>query len=199
MSGSPDKTKWKIAEALKSLLRKKSLSKITVQEIIDCADVARPTFYRHFRDKYDLVNWYFQKLCDRSFFLMGKSLTLREALTQKFAFLKSEQDFFTQAFRSEAQNSLVEYDYQCIHAFYTDYIRRALNGEMDRKLSFVLEMYCRGSIDMTAKWARDGMKQDPEEIVDGLILALPPVLSNQFEKLQKKSDNVTIDVKMMQM
>lgn len=30
MSGSPDKTKWKIAEALKSLLRKKSLSKITV-------------------------------------------------------------------------------------------------------------------------------------------------------------------------
>lgn len=196
MSRTPEKTSWMIAEALKELLQTKSLEHITVNEIIERADVSRPTFYRHFRDKYDLVNWYFQKLCDQSFLLMGKSLTLREALTKKFDFLKSEQNFFIAAFQSQEQNSLVEYDYACIYAFYEDYLKRQSGEMLTPNVQFVLEMYCRGSIDMTAKWAREGMKETPEQIVEGLILALPPILAEKFRGLtEKQSENVTVPAK----
>lgn len=193
MSRTPEKTRWMIAEALKELLKTKALEHITVNEIIEWADVSRPTFYRYFKDKYDLVNWYFRKLCDRSFFLMGKSLTLREALTRKFDYLKSEQNFFVAAFQSQEQNSLTEYDYECIYAFYTDYLRRQNGEELSKNVRFVLEMYCRGSIDMTARWARGGMKEEPEEIVEGLILALPKILEVKFRGLTQKNSQNRID------
>lgn len=51
------KTKTTLADSLKKLMNKKSLSKITVNEIITEANVNRKTFYYHFTDIYDLVRW----------------------------------------------------------------------------------------------------------------------------------------------
>lgn len=51
-------TKKMLAETLKSLLQKKSLSKITVSEIVNACQINRKTFYYHFTDIYDLLEWY---------------------------------------------------------------------------------------------------------------------------------------------
>lgn len=42
-------------EALQSLILEKGYDQVTVQEVIDRADVGRATFYAHFRDKDDLL------------------------------------------------------------------------------------------------------------------------------------------------
>lgn len=179
-----EKTPLKIAEAMKKLVKDSSIDRITVSEIIETADVSRPTFYRYFRDKYDLVNWYFQKLCDKSFMQMGVSMNLREALTKKFEFLRGEKDFFQAAFACESQNNLTEYDYACIYKFYSNYIRGEDGAEFTDEIEFLLRMYCRGSIAMTAEWARGGMKEEPGRIVDWLIEALPPKLHALFRNLE---------------
>ena len=44
---------------------------------------------------------------------------------------------------------------------------------MDDDTSFLLEMYCRGSIEMTARWAVGGMKRSPEDMVELLIESMP--------------------------
>ena len=46
-----------LAESLKELTIKQPIEKITIKEITDKAGVIRPTFYNHFQDKYELLEW----------------------------------------------------------------------------------------------------------------------------------------------
>jgi len=50
-----DRTRKLLQEALVSLILEKGYEKITVQNVIDCANVSRPTFYAHFQDMDDLL------------------------------------------------------------------------------------------------------------------------------------------------
>jgi AcrR family transcriptional regulator len=50
------RTQRTIHEALMSLLQEKRYDAITVQDIIDRADVGRSTFYAHYQDKEDLMS-----------------------------------------------------------------------------------------------------------------------------------------------
>ena len=156
-----EKMKYKLANGMKELLVHTPVDKITVKQIVDQCDVTRPTFYRHFKDKYDLINWYFDVLAQMSFKQMGISMTLREGLIKKFEFIKGEGQFFAAAFSSESQNCLMEYDYQCIYQFYCDIIHKQGADKIPEELEFLLRMYCRGSIAMTVEWATTGMKMSP--------------------------------------
>lgn len=46
-----------LAESFKELAKKHPIEKITIKEITDLAGVIRPTFYNHFQDKYELLEW----------------------------------------------------------------------------------------------------------------------------------------------
>ena len=52
-----DITKRAISASLKKILCEKNLSKITVQDIADDCGINRQTFYYHFQDIYDLMEW----------------------------------------------------------------------------------------------------------------------------------------------
>ncbi|NBK98862.1 MAG: TetR family transcriptional regulator [Erysipelotrichia bacterium] len=167
-----EQTKYKFTYALIELIKHKPLDKITVADISEKAKLTRQTFYRNFKDKFDLVNWYFEKLCMKSFKEMGISCTLKEGLIKKFTFIKSEREFFSEAFLYEDCNSIMQYDYECIYDFYRNVLMTKMEI-IEPDLDFLLRMYCRGSIEMTVEWVRKGMKQDIENIVDLLIEALP--------------------------
>lgn len=50
-------TKRKIADCVKSLIRHKEISRITIQDIMDETHMSRQSFYYHFKDIYDVLEW----------------------------------------------------------------------------------------------------------------------------------------------
>src|SRR5512135_3076549 len=59
------RTRQLLSEALIALMQEKRYEAITVQDIIDRADVGRSTFYAHYRDKDDLFATAFQVVMDK--------------------------------------------------------------------------------------------------------------------------------------
>lgn len=52
-------TKKMLADTLVSILKKKPLSKISISEIVSTCQINRKTFYYHFADIYELLEWHF--------------------------------------------------------------------------------------------------------------------------------------------
>lgn len=101
-------TKNALANAMKQLMAEKPFLKISVGDICERCGMNRKSFYYHFKDKYDLVNWIFQtefiealKVPD---YTSGWGL-----LADICQYLYSEKAFYNSALQYEGQNSFKEY------------------------------------------------------------------------------------------
>jgi AcrR family transcriptional regulator len=56
------KTRKLLQDALVDLVSEKGLESVTIQDILDRANVGRSTFYTHFQDKYELLHSCFEEL-----------------------------------------------------------------------------------------------------------------------------------------
>ena len=57
-----EKMKYRLARSMKECMKTMSVDNITVKQITENCGVTRQTFYRNFMDKFDLINWYFDKI-----------------------------------------------------------------------------------------------------------------------------------------
>ena len=177
-------SRYKLAEAMKVCMKSTSVENITVKQIVEEGGFSRQTFYRNFIDKYDLINWYFDRLLEQSFREMGSGETVREGYIRKFKYIKAERVFFTAAFKVDEQNNLKEHDFFMIYEFFCGLIRDKSGTLPDHNVRKILEMYCQAAIYMTVKWTLGGMKETEEELAELMIEALPLVLKDIFVSLK---------------
>ncbi|HFI0159449.1 dihydroxyacetone kinase transcriptional activator DhaS [Streptococcus suis] len=102
-------TKKKIAKAFKKQLSQKSFDKISVVDIMQEAGIRRQTFYNHFLDKYELLDWIFEtelqeQVTDNLTYISGVKL-----LDELLYYIESNQSFYQQLFETKGQNDFVSY------------------------------------------------------------------------------------------
>lgn len=179
-----EKTKYRLAYAMKECMETTSVENITVKQIAEKSHLTRQTFYRNFLDKYDLINWYFDKLLLKSFEHMGRGKTVYDALVKKFTYIQEEQTFFRAAFRYDEQNSLRQHDFELILEFYENMICEKTGKVPPKNIHCLLEMYCQSSIYMTIKWVSGELICSPEELALILVDGMPSKLVDIFMKLE---------------
>lgn len=184
-----EKTKYRLAESMKECMCHTPVDAITVRQITENCGLTRQTFYRNFMDKFDLINWYFDKLLIKSFEYMGQGKTVQEGLQLKFSYIAEEKEFFRAAFRYDRQNSLREHDFQLIFRFYQDLIQVKTGSPVSEDIRFLLEMYCHGSISMTIQWVLSGMQSTPEELSRLMVEAMPQKLIDLFASFGVLTEN----------
>lgn len=86
------KSRAAIYQAFTSLLNQKSYESLTVQEVIDLADVGRSTFYAHFESKEALLEEVCQDLFQHTFLEREEGRDLFEATAHIFQHFRKNQD-----------------------------------------------------------------------------------------------------------
>ncbi len=88
-----NKTKELLAQSLTELMVTTPLEKISVNDIVEHAGVGRNTFYYHFEDKFDLVNWYFQSGATQFLVTRGHYASWSTLLTDLEEYLLQNKTF----------------------------------------------------------------------------------------------------------
>ena len=99
-------TKRALEASLKHLLLQKPLNKITINDIAEDCGINRMTFYYHFKDIYDLVEWSCQEDASRA--LAGKKTyeTWQQGLLQIFQAVLDNKPFILNVYRSVSREQV---------------------------------------------------------------------------------------------
>ncbi len=98
-------TKKIIISAFHDLLKKNSINSISVASILEAAEVSKPTFYRYFYNKYDLLEqWMSQLLSPLNH--VREDYSWRDAMTDTLKAIDLEYSVFTRGFRSAEEYTL---------------------------------------------------------------------------------------------
>jgi probable dihydroxyacetone kinase regulator len=163
-------TKRALAAGLKELMKTKNFDKISVADIAGSCGLNRQTFYYHFQDKFDLVNWiYFNELIS----IVADGLTFENwdsQLCEILTIMKKDQSFFQTTLKSSGNDGFQKYLFRITREVLLDIIRRLAGNHLlsPDSLSFLAEFYTFGIVGIIVQWAQNGMQESPQEISKNL-------------------------------
>ena len=174
----PNRTKLDLADALKRLMLQKPFDKISVSDIAHACSVTRTTFYYHFKDKYDLMNWIYYTETVPFMSASYKVENWADGLRDLCYYMRENRTFYRNALNTTGQNSFQEYLYDYIHDLSMSVIESIEGAGFDeRKWDFISEFIATSFVGLIVRWANNGMKADPaayvshiKEIFDGSII-----------------------------
>ena len=165
-----DLTKTAIAESLRELMGEMPLSAVTVREITKRCGINRNTFYYHFRDKYDVINWVFHREVEEVLLPDAQPRDWGENLIRIGRCLMAHKMFYRGALKEVGQNSFTLCLLEYCQGLVAKLLRQAdtVGAIPEGDIRFVSQFYALALIGSVAKWARDGMNSDPERFVRDL-------------------------------
>ncbi len=108
-------TKKALASALKDLMDERSFAKISIGDICDKCEMNRKSFYYHFKDKYELLNWIFDTEC----FAITKHDDYERRVNAMLDFaryLYENRKFYRNALQVRGQNSFLDHFHELLGA-----------------------------------------------------------------------------------
>ena len=167
-------TKRALEASLKNLLLKKPLNKITINDIAKDCEINRMTFYYHFKDIYDLVEW--SCIEDARKALEGKKTydTWQQGFLQIFEAVLENKPFIMNVYHSVSREQVEIYLYKLTYDLLIGVIDEKSQGksirEEDKK--FIADFYKYAFVGLMLDWIRSDMKDNPKTIVDRLALLI---------------------------
>ncbi len=159
-----------LAAGFKELACIQPVEKITIKEITDRAGVIRPTFYNHFQDKYELLEWIIQRETLDPIRPLVQAGMIDEALTLIFTAIEREKEFYTRVSRLEGQNSFESIAKSCILTILLEIMKDHAVFRTPRNSwitpEHIAEYYAQSMTYMVMTWIKSGMTVPPKEMVE---------------------------------
>lgn len=169
-------TKMVIKESFVKILKQKPISKISIKEICDDADINRATFYAHYLDQYDLL----QQIENEIITDINRYLSSYDFKSEKdvpvdliekiLEYIRENSELFDLLLNS---NGDMQFQQEITNIIGQQHFSSMLesNSLSKEDSEYIFHFLASGSVGVIQKWLKDGMKKSPKEMAV-LILRL---------------------------
>lgn len=165
-------TKKALVDAFKQIMQEKPFDKISVSDITNACHLNRQTFYYHFEDKYDLMNWlYYQEI----FLPLVENLNhqnYQKSFEEMFAKMLTEKEIYQNALSMSSDFGFKQY----LHSILEQLITMIFDSNQSTRNELIynldIQFYTHGLMGIILDWVNQGMKIKPAELaseMDNLI------------------------------
>ena len=167
-------TKRALEASLKHLLLKKPLDKITINDIAEDCGINRMTFYYHFKDIYDLIEWSCVEDAARALEDKKTYDTWQQGFLQIFEAVLANKPFIMNVYHSVSREQVELYLYKLTFNLLIGVIEEKAAGMAvsDEDKKFIADFYKYAFVGIMLEWIRGGMKEDPKGIVEHLSILI---------------------------
>ena len=180
-------TKDFLAESFVELVEKRPVTKITITDITDNCEYSQPTFYNHFKDKYDLIAWIARKNAQEIITENDDpEAEPKKIITGIIAsFIASMKEHQKVMFNIVSHILSDENFYRQIANVYVDVIwekmkEKAPGNQLPEDVYRVLQTYFYGISIQVDHWLIDGMPYPEEELKSTIQDTIPEKLKTRI-------------------
>ena len=179
-------TKRALEASLKNLLLKKPLDKITINDITEDCGINRMTFYYHFKDIYDLIEWCCVEDAKKA--LEGKKTydTWQQGFLQIFEAVLDNKPFILNVYHSVSREQVEIYLYKLTYDLLIGVVEEKSEGmnvrEEDKR--FIADFYKYAFVGLMLDWVRHDMKGDPHRIIEDLSVVMHGNVAAALERFK---------------
>lgn len=184
----PNTTKPALEASLKKLLLSKPIDKITINDLTSDCGISRMSFYYHFKDIYDLVEWVCVEDGKRA--LQDKKTydTWQEGLLQIFEAVMENKPFILNVYRNVSREKIESYlhklTYELIEGVVEEKSKETSLAKEDKR--FIAEFYKYGFVGVMLDWIDRGMRDDYKMIVEKMSVTLHGTVANSISNFLSK-------------
>lgn len=162
-------TKRALAKSLKELCQYRNFEKISINDLTNNCNLNRQTFYYHFQDKYDLLQWLYY---DELFVDIENIITFSnwdQCLLKVLKKIYQEKDFYISTINTNEQ-----YFYQDLYnlsqkCFYDAITKLDTSNTVSiQEKNFFSEFYAYGISGTVLQWIKTNMKIPPQKLAHDL-------------------------------
>lgn len=167
-------TKKALEASLKTLLMKKPLDKITISEIADGCGINRMTFYYHFKDIYDLVEWCLVEDAAKTLGDKKTYSTWQQGFLQIFEHVQENKPLMMNVYNSISREQVERYLYKLSYDLLINVVEEQAEGisVSDKDKHFIADVYKYVFVGLVLDWIKNGMLEDPKRIIERLDILI---------------------------
>ena len=170
-----------LADSFRELAEAKAIDKITIKDITDNCGYSSATFYRQFRDKYDLIAWAYSRDLERIMEHVGvDETTWNQTLVDGARYYAEHKEYLanllnhTSGYDAFVRN-MTEINYESL----TRAIMKSEDAsELDGKTKMLIRLYVLGTVQLTCEWILGKHQASPQLLAEVYEQALPDVCSS---------------------
>jgi len=180
-----DTTKQALANALKQLLQKKQITKITINDIAEACGISRMTFYYHFKDIYDLADWTLQETLHTAIADNRTHDNWQQGFLNLLDVLKAHQPLILNVYRAIDREQVERYMRREVEALLLPVVEEQAAGLQisEKGKHMVAIFYTYAFMGIVLEWIQRNMQASPQEVADTTAAMIHSGFRNSLENL----------------